>query len=215
MAKKEDGNRQDMAVEDKEHPSLAATVEAQDVSTLNPIIVPMPSFTDPNNPAAAGGSINLDLDEHPVAHSDDYGAAYGPRDVALSIADTHSRDMADAADEPGDPGRREKAARKAGGVTEFPESRDNWSKKHWQARAQELELPTSGNTDAVKSRVKEEEGYQEEVKGWTAGQWNDALAEVETQEDLDELKYRYDGSGAEFSTVASAFEDKQTELNEQ
>lgn len=210
-----DGNVQDMAVEDKEHPSLAATEEAQDVSTLNPIIVPMPSFTDPNNPAASGGSINLDLDEHPVVHSDDYGAAYGERDVAPSIADTHSRDMGAAAVEPGDPGRREKAARKAGGVTEFPENRGDWSKKHWQARAQELELPTSGNTDTVKARVEEEEGYQEEVKGWNAGAWQDALDQVETQEDLDELKYRYDKSGADFSTVASAFEAKQTELNEQ
>src|SRR4051812_13723288 len=96
----EDGNQQDMLVQDVEHAALAATEEAQDVSRLNRIVVPMPAFTNPNNPATAGGSINLELDEHPVEHDPDFGVVGLQmegldRDVVTSVADTHSRGMSE------------------------------------------------------------------------------------------------------------------------
>jgi hypothetical protein len=67
------GNDQDMSVHDKMHPTLGPTEEAQDVASLERIVVPMPAYTDPNNPAAAAGTINLSLNDHPVTHSEDYG----------------------------------------------------------------------------------------------------------------------------------------------
>jgi hypothetical protein len=73
-----DGNVQDMSVHDKEHPSLAATEEAQNVAGLNRIVVGMPAFTDPHNPMTQSGSVNLPLDQHPVTHSEDYGADVTP-----------------------------------------------------------------------------------------------------------------------------------------
>jgi hypothetical protein len=76
--KTEDGNRQDMSVHDKEHPSLAATEEAQDVASLNRIVVGMPAYTDPHNPMTLSGSVNLPLDQHPVTHSEDYGEDVTP-----------------------------------------------------------------------------------------------------------------------------------------
>lgn len=207
-------NVQDIAVEDKDLPSLAATKEAQDVSRLNKIIIPMPSFTNPNNPATAAGSINLDLDEHPVEHSPDYGGGVRPgRDKVLSVADTHAKEMADAAAEAGPPGRTEAAASTP--AVEYPESRDDWQKKHWQAKAREMGLAVSGNADAVQERVEEQESYVEEAKTWKAQDWIGAVEDAETTDDLTELRGLYDGSGAKFSTAEDAFTKRQTELNDE
>lgn len=208
----EDGNRQDMSVLDTERPSLAATEEAQDLSTLNPIIVPMPAFTNPNNVLTQSGSINLDLDEHPVEHSEDFGANYRPRDTVLGPADEHSRDMGAAAEVPGDPGRREAAAKTP--QIDLPENRDEWQKKHWQARARQLGLPTSGNIDDVQMRVEEQEGVEEEYASYDSNDWKKDIEAAETEDDLAELRGAYDRSGSDYSTVVAAFDAKQAELAE-
>lgn len=57
-------------MEFQQFPSLRS--EEQDMDALDQQVVGMPAFTDPNNPAAASGSVNLPLDSHPVEHSDDY-----------------------------------------------------------------------------------------------------------------------------------------------
>lgn len=94
---KDDANKQDMSVLDVEHAALAPTHEAQDTSKLNKIVVGMPSFTNPNNPDTAAGSVNFDVDEHPVEHSADYGAAVSPGvDEVKSTQDVHGREAAGA-----------------------------------------------------------------------------------------------------------------------
>jgi hypothetical protein len=119
----------------------------------------------------------------------------------------------DAVETPGPPGRREAAARGQAAAVEYPENRDDWQKKHWQARAREFNLSVSGNTDAVKGRVEEHEGAIESVKGWNAADWQTAVADAETADDLDELRGLYGVSGVDFSTVEKAFEDRQAEFD--
>src|SRR3954471_24672764 len=77
MADKTDGTFQEMSVHDKDNAALPPTVEGQDMSTLDRVIVPMPQFVDPHDARAQSGSINMDLDDHPMDHSEDYGAAAG------------------------------------------------------------------------------------------------------------------------------------------
>lgn len=93
MAEEEyEGNVQDMPVMEKEYPSLAATEEAQDLSTLPKIVVPPPAYTDPNDPAAAQGSVNLALDSAPTEIAGDYAADVEPGvdDGPSSPMDTHA-----------------------------------------------------------------------------------------------------------------------------
>lgn len=186
------------------------------MSALNRVIVPMPSFTNPNNPVTAAGSVNLELDEHPVTHAEDYGAAVQPGEHSVtSPMDVHAKEMADAANLGGEPGRREAAKRTKNTVeVEFPENREEWQKKHWQAKARDLGLSTSGNTDAVQARVEEQEAIEEEYKAYGAQDWKDDIEKAETTDDLAEIRAAYDRSGADFSTVASAFEARETELND-
>ena len=220
-----DGNVQDISVEDKEHPALGATREAQDMSVLNKIVTPPPSFTNPNNPVTAAGSINLDLDKHPMELSPDYGksgleAAGVERDVVVGPMDEHSLTMAEAAEAgsagvraggSGTPGAAERAA--ATRMMEYPDNRDEWLKGHWQGKAREYGLAVSGNTDAVKERVEEYEKGVENAKSLNAGGWTDLLNDVETQDDLDELRSLYERSGADFPSVVKAMDAKAEELN--
>lgn len=210
-----DGNVQDIAVEDKERPSLAATEEAQDMSKLNKIIVPMPAFTNPNDPRTSGGSINLDLDEHPVPHSEDYGAGVGNmRDKVGTITGDALAEMgAQFAPEGGEPGKVEAAAKLP--VIEYPEERADWLKKHWQGKAREYSLPVSGTIDAVKDRVEEYEGEVEVAKSFSATEWIGYVEEAETMDDLDELRGVYDRSGATFSTVVEAFDKQRAALTDE
>jgi hypothetical protein len=221
----EDGNVQDIAVADKEHPSLGATKEAQNVTVLNKIIVPPASYTNPNDPMAASGSINLDLDQHPMEISPDYGqstldAHSGERDVVTGVQDENSADMSDAlnASDPnavsaggaGTPGAREKAV--ATPAHEYPEDKDTWLKGDWQAKAREYGLAVSGNLDTISGRVKEYEEGVEEAKQWNATQWKTAVDDAETADDVAELRALYGRSGAEFVSVVEAFDAKDAEL---
>lgn len=176
------------------------------MTKLHRVLVPMPAFTNPNNPLTQSGSINLDLGKHPVEHAESFGGVdAGERDVVLSVADTHAQEMA----------KGDVAVKKVADavVESFPENREDWQKKHWQAKAREYNLATSGNIDAVSSRVEEYEDDIEVVKEYNAGAWQDALVEVETEDDLKELRGLYDRSGTEFSTVVSAFDARQSEFD--
>lgn len=186
------------------------------MSALNRVVVPMPSFTNPNNPATSSGSVNLELDEHPVTHAEDYGSAVEPgAHSVLSPMDVHSKEMTDAAKLAGDPGRREAAKRAKNTATvEFPENREDWQKKHWQAKAREMGLSVSGNIDAVKDRVEEQEAVEEEYRAYNAQDWKDDIEKTETAEDLAELRTAYDRSGADFSTVVDAFTAREAEFND-
>lgn len=93
-------------------------------------VVPMPSFTDPNLPEAAGGSINFGVagdfpsfENHPVQHSRDYASG-------LLAEDAPTLDEND---------------------------RDGWNKPQWVDLAGEYGLPTSGNKDELIARVLEHE----------------------------------------------------------
>lgn len=93
-------------------------------------IVPMPSFTDPHLPEAAGGSINFGVapnfppySAHPVEHAESYGALF--RDDARE-------------ETPG-------------------EDREDWKKDQWQELAAEYGLPTSGTKDELIASVEDYE----------------------------------------------------------
>lgn len=201
-----DGNVQDISVHDKNVAALAATEEAQDMSTLPPVLVPMPSFTDPHLPEAAAGSINLDLDDHPVEHSADYGGEFEERDKVNTPADESVTNADD-----GHPGRREQAAKTP--QVELPENREEWTKAHYQAALRQAGLPVSGNLEAVTERYEEYEAVQEEYKAYNATDWKNDIEAAETADDLSELRAAYDRSGADFSTVTDAFEKKQADLD--
>jgi hypothetical protein len=69
-----EGNVQDLSVHDLNDPNVA----------------PMPAHTDPENPLAAAGSINMALEQHPVEHSPDFGATIEQRDGVTSAVDAHA-----------------------------------------------------------------------------------------------------------------------------
>lgn len=208
MAPEVDANFQDMSVHDKLNAALGPTEEEQDMSTLNRVVVPVGMFTDPNVPEASSASVNLSVDTSPFPHSEDYGAAVTPGEHTV----TGTEDLHAA--EAGDPGRREAAAKR--GAAPFPDNRDEWQKKHWQARAQELGLSTSGNMDTVKDRVEETEAIDEEYAAYSASDWKIDIDETQTEDDLAELRSAYVRSGADYSTVADALDKRQAELtNEQ
>jgi hypothetical protein len=86
-----EGNVQDLSVHDLNDPNVAPTFEAQDaIAERPPIVVPMPAHTDPENPLAAAGSINMALEQHPVEHSPDFGATIEQRDGVTSAVDAHA-----------------------------------------------------------------------------------------------------------------------------
>jgi hypothetical protein len=181
----EDGNVQDISVHDKDVAALGATAEAQDTDALPRVIVPMGAFHDPHNPYAQSLSVNLPLSEAPVKHSDDYGGVekeYGDHETP-NTASLHSAEA-----------REYQVEEEDGEVAvDLPEDRSTWLKKDWQAQATAYGLATSGNTDKVKSRVKEHESAQEER----------VTFEKEThelgREDLDKLAAQYDIKPEEYS----------------
>lgn len=107
---------------------------------LNQHVVPMPAFTDPNLPEAAGGSINYgspnfpDLEDHPVEHSPDFGG--GLRAVESDEDDVNA-------------------------------NRDEWSYHDWAARAKKLEIPSGGKKDELIARVTAYEAELQAAKGET------------------------------------------------
>lgn len=110
------------------------------------IVVPMPAFGDPNLPEAAGGSINFGtdsyapMDEHPVKHSDDYGAGI----------DEQTRDR----------NALPQGTANESSAQEDSSNRDEWSKDQWKELADSYGLPVSGNKDELIERVTEHEASE-------------------------------------------------------
>lgn len=191
-----------ISVHDKEVAALGATVEEQDMSSLPRVIVPMGSFTDPNNADASEGSVNMNLDSHPVEHAEDYGADVQPGEhIVLTTMDTESEFDTSGA--------------KTDGAEVDPTDREQWSKDQWKDHLSGLDLPVSGNMATLKERVEEYEAQEAEYENMNSEDWKEAVGEAQSVEDLDELKAAYDRSGAEYTTVETAFEDRRTELTDQ
>lgn len=178
----EDGNVQDMSVHDKEHPSLAATEEAQDVASLNRIVVGMPAFSDPHNPMTQSGSVNLPLDTHPVTHSEDYGQDVTPGTHVFEAE--HSPLAVGAATLMGED-------REAMPVA--PEDREEWTKANWQSAARYYNLATSGNVDTIRGRVEDHETAEEEA------QERSRELQGMSREELDGLAPQYELDPGEYS----------------
>lgn len=210
-------DEQEMSVHDKDRPTLGPTEGSQDVEGRAREIVPMPAFTDPHNPDAAGGSINLSLNSHPVVHSEDYGMKTAESVGAFEVENTMDegartiRENATASS-----GAQErKAAKNSADLGEAPEDRAEWDKKHWVAQAGALGLATSGNMDTVKGRVEQYEAEQVErgtevdaAKSLKAEDWKQQIEDAEDEGELQELRTLYDETGLDYTTVASAFDDK-------
>lgn len=103
-------------------------------------VVPVGSYVDPNHPEASGGSVNFGHDtfagveNHPLKHSDDYGATASRVRVEESEPEADDR----------------------------PEDRSEWKKDDWKAQAAEYGLPVSGNMDELIERVTAHEADQGE-----------------------------------------------------
>jgi hypothetical protein len=198
------GNEQDMSVHDKNSPTLGPTEGSQDVATLNRIVVPPGAYTDPNNPSALSNSVNLTIDKTPTPVSEDYGltqldeAGVGEHPVEGTIG-VHADAVGRTSDAEG------------AQAVELPENRDDWQKAHWQQQARAFGLPVSGNMDALQSRVEEHEQRVEAAKSFDAEDWKDQIAAAD---DLTDLRNLYTASGASYSTVESAFDARQAELDE-
>lgn len=213
------GDDAEMSVHEKTHPTLGPTEGSQDVDSLPRHIVPMGAYNDPNNPVAVSGSVNLALDDHPVTHDPDYGKqlheVYGQDHVEGTM--TEGAKTLAQFDQTG-----------AGG--DAGEDRSEWLKADWQAAAKSHGLPTSGNVATLRERVeaheaeaaltpeeREAQEREEEVeaaKNLNAGDWQSQIAEASDAEALGKLRSLYDESGADFKTVAKAFDDRQAEVNE-
>lgn len=205
-----DNSTQDMDVADKAHPALGPTEGSQDAVNLNTIIVPVGAYTDPGNPAALSASVNLALDKSPIEHAEDYGEGI-PGHAVETPMDLHT-DSVPAASDLLAPAQR-------GAATGTPANREEWKKSDWVAQASTYSLPTSGNMDTVKGRVEEyeadQEAWQEEVKAakeLNAGDWIAQVEGASDTEDLDRLHSLYNESGADFTTVETAFDDKRAAL---
>lgn len=174
------GNEQDMYVQDKEHPTLGPTEEAQDVASLERIVVPMPAFNDPNNPLAAAGTVNMALSDHPVEHSEDYAEAErgcGTVEVQSPLSG--------------------QGAGSGSGGDEFtvPENRDDWTKADWQKQARAYEIATSGNLDTLKSRVEgfeaenaERDEYEKEVNAMSREELDKEAAKLDVDAETYSIK---------------------------
>jgi hypothetical protein len=198
------GNEQEFPVADKERPTLGPTEGAQDVATLNRIVVPMPAFSDPNNPMANSGSVNLPLDKHPVTHSDDFAeslAQGGLEDHPVESTIGAEAIRPDGSVEPGqDPSEG------------FPKDRKKWTKAQWQQMAAYYELPTSGNLKTVKGRV---EGHEKELAKLTdrnATDWVDDIKGAKDAQALSDIRANYERTGHDFSTVTDAFASREQEF---
>jgi hypothetical protein len=193
-----------ISVHDKDHPSLAATREAQDVASLDRIVVPPGAYTDPNNPAAAAGSVNMSVYTHPADLPEDYGESVEPGEVDVrSVIDEGAADQAQAVVTglgKGTPG---------GKAADRPEDREEWTKADWVAQASEYGLPKSGNMDTVKERVEDYEGAVEEAKDYTATEWQSQIEETSDMNELADLRRLYTAAGASYVTVDSSFDDKE------
>jgi hypothetical protein len=199
---------QEVSPHDAEHPSVAGSAPMnEDVAELNEIIVPVGAYVDPHNPQSMSASVNLSLDKSPVTHSPDFGSQAQPDefDKHMDAGVDDSPGFAGSTTPvggPGDGGTRE--AR-----TGLPEgSREEWQKSDWRQAAEHYGLAVSGNMDTLKERVEDYEGAVEEAKAMTAGDWKDQVDWCESANDLDDLEVLYKASGADFSTVESAFEGK-------
>lgn len=213
------GNEQEMGVEEKQHPALGPTERSQDVDSLPRHIVPMGAYTDPNNPVAVSGSVNLSLDDHPVTHDPDYGKelheVYGHDHVENTMSEG-SRSLQ----------QFDRSQAEAGAGVEG--DREEWSKTDWQKLAKQYQLPTSGSKADLQERVEQYEERQsmsqedldaeeraervEAAKNLKAADWKDEIDAAESVEDLDDLQSLYQESGADFSSVDSAFEAKREAL---
>jgi hypothetical protein len=195
---------QDMLHEEAPNPSVAPTEEAQDMSTLGRIVVPMPSHTDPSNPLSASGSVNMTLENHPVEHSEDYGAMVEPGEFSPEgTMDQHALEVVTGEEGGG-----------RGSQAPSDEERVAWTKDDWKAKAAEYELAVGGTKADLQKRVEEHEAEQEAYKDFSASDWQDAIDECEDEDQLAELRAAYDASGADYSTVVTAFDKAAAEFTE-
>lgn len=182
---KEDNNVQDISVHDKDVAALPPTHEGQDIDSTPRNIVPMPAYTDPNNPLAASGSVNMALDEHPVTHSEDYGQY--ERDLGdhpvTSPLDTHAREVVGLVD-----------GTEADEDDDTPEDRADWKKADWQKQAREYGLATSGNLGTVQGRVEDHESAVEERDTYEKdvnGKSREELDKLAAEFDIDPATYTH------------------------
>lgn len=177
--------------------------EDQDMAQeLKPIIVGPPAYASPD-PATIAGRL-VAVEEHPLSAdlAEDYGAdmkaAYETDVVATTMTPEETAQ-----------------AIAAGKLEGAPDNRDEWTKAHWQAAAKAHGLSDSGNKNALKDRVEEYEAAVNADKELSAEDWKGEIDAAENADDLGAIRQRYGASGADYSTVAKAFDDREAELREQ
>lgn len=124
-----------------------SVTEDVDMARINRIVVGMPAFTDPNNPMAQSGSVNLELGRHPVQHSEDYAQrdteqvgqqTDGPRNGMSAGAESIQQNP----------------------FAGFPDDRNDWTKEQWVSAANFYGVDAGGSKQDIRQRVEEAEANQ-------------------------------------------------------
>lgn len=155
---------------------------------LGVMVVGPPAYASPD-PRTNTGRL-VPIEEHPLAAdlSPDYGG---------SVANVETAPLSTQATE----------------GAAMPSDRDEWDKSQWQRHAASLGLGTSGSVAKVKERVAKHEADNDDSQR-LAGDWKNDIENATSEETLDQLRVRYNESGADFSTVNDAFEDRYAEFEE-
>ena len=107
--------------------------EGDEGKVMLPTVAAPPAYTDPSNPAAAGGSVNLPLDTHPLEISEDYGQA--DFDAGATAGAEGTQVFLD----PGNAGVSDK-------------DEEDWTVQDYKDALKSAGLPTSGNKDELADR---------------------------------------------------------------
>ena len=135
-----------------------SVTEDVDMARLNRIVVPMPAFTDPNNPMAQSGSVNLELGRHPVQHSEDFAQRDNLDDVG-QMTDGPENGMSEGAQ-----------SLQENPFAEFPADRNDWTKEQWVSAANYFGVDSGGSKQEIRERVEGAEGSQQQPQGEQSGQ---------------------------------------------
>jgi len=102
----------------------------------------------------------------------------------------------------------------SGAAGEDDKDESEWTNNDYKAALADVGLPVSGNKDDLTARWEEYKAQEAEYAEYQADDWKTDIEDVETADDLASLRAAYDRSGADYSTVVTAFDERQAELSD-
>lgn len=171
---------------------------------LKPIVVSPPGYSSPD-PATQGGRL-LPVEHSALPVSEDYGANVLDAPGMESNVATHAPESTLTPEQE----LRANAQRES---AELPEDRDKWTKANYQTHARALGLSEKGNKDDLKKRVDDAEKDIKAAKELSAEDWKNAVDDAEDADELADLRRVYALAEVDYSTVETAFSEKQAEFD--